>query len=102
MVLATAPLIGFSGEIIWPLGQLLLLVNIGDEEHSTSTWMNFVVVRSSSPYNRIIGRSGVGKIQTVPSTAHGMLKFPVAGEVLTLRRSKIIPIECAAVSRPEG
>ncbi|GJW14968.1 hypothetical protein Tco_0019101 [Tanacetum coccineum] len=90
MVLATAPLIGFSGEIIWPLGQLSLLVKIGDEEHSTSAWMNFVVVRSSSPYNGIIERPGVRKIQAVPSTVHGMLKFLVAGGVLTLRSSKII------------
>ncbi|GJS41644.1 reverse transcriptase domain-containing protein [Tanacetum coccineum] len=80
MVPATTPLIGFSGEIIWPL-QISLLVKIGDEEHSTSAWMNFVIVRSSSPYNGIIGRPRVRKIQAVPST--------------------IIPIECAAVSGPE-
>ncbi|GJR72175.1 hypothetical protein Tco_0084540 [Tanacetum coccineum] len=98
MVPATAPLIGFSGEIIWPLGQLSLLVKIEDEEHSTSAWMNFVVVRSSSPYNGIIGRPGVRKIQAVPSTAHGMIKFHVTGGVLTLKSSKIIPIECSAVS----
>ncbi|GKC27166.1 reverse transcriptase domain-containing protein [Tanacetum coccineum] len=96
------PLIGFSGEIIWPLGQISLLVKIGDEEHSTSAWMNFVIVRLSSPYNGIIGRPGVKKIQAVPSTAHRMLKFPVAGGILTLKSSKIIPIECAAVSKPEG
>ncbi|GJZ32533.1 reverse transcriptase domain-containing protein, partial [Tanacetum coccineum] len=102
MVPATAPLIGFNGEIIWPLRQLSLLVKIRNEEHSTSTWMNFVVVRSSSPYNGIIRRPGVRKIQAVPSTAHGMLKFPVAGGVLTLRSSKIIPTECEAVSGPEG
>ncbi|GJU70418.1 reverse transcriptase domain-containing protein [Tanacetum coccineum] len=56
LVPATTPLIGFSGEIIWPIGQIQLLVMIGDEERSTSAWMNFVVVRSPSPYNGIIGR----------------------------------------------
>ncbi|GKC45220.1 hypothetical protein Tco_1062942 [Tanacetum coccineum] len=101
MVLATAPLIGFSGEIIWPLGKLSLLVKIGDEEHSASTWMNFVVVRSSSPYNEIIRRPGVRKIQAVSSTAHRMIKFLITGGVLILRSSKIILIECAAVSGPE-
>ncbi|GJR73239.1 hypothetical protein Tco_0085604 [Tanacetum coccineum] len=55
MVPATAPLIGFSGEIIWPIGQISLSVKIGDTEHLTSTRMNFVVVRSPSPYNGIIG-----------------------------------------------
>ncbi|GKC03839.1 hypothetical protein Tco_0995449 [Tanacetum coccineum] len=94
MVPATAPLIGFSGEIIWPIGQISLSVKIGDKEHSTSTWMNFVVVRSPSLYNGIIGRLGVRKIQAVPSTTYGMLKFPVLGGILTLRSSKIIPLEC--------
>nr|GEU82209.1 reverse transcriptase domain-containing protein [Tanacetum cinerariifolium] len=98
---ATSPLIGFSGEIIWPLGQLSLLAKIGDEEHSTSYWMNFVIVRSLSPYNGIIRRPRVRKIQAVPSTAHGMIKFSVAKGVLTLRSSKIILIECAIVSGPE-
>ncbi|GKC29691.1 hypothetical protein Tco_1036985, partial [Tanacetum coccineum] len=46
MVPAATSLVGFSGEIIWPLGQIPLLVKIGNEEHSTSTWMNFMVVRT--------------------------------------------------------
>nr|GEX67299.1 reverse transcriptase domain-containing protein [Tanacetum cinerariifolium] len=37
IVPATTSLVGFSREIIWPLGQISLLVKIGDEEHSTST-----------------------------------------------------------------
>ncbi|GKE91657.1 hypothetical protein Tco_1572752 [Tanacetum coccineum] len=36
MVPTATPLVGFSGEIIWPLGQISLLVKIRDEEHSTS------------------------------------------------------------------
>nr|GFC26643.1 hypothetical protein [Tanacetum cinerariifolium] len=79
LVSATIPLIGFSGEIIWPIGQIQLLVRIGDEEHSASDQMNFLVVRSPSPYNGIIGRLGVRKLQAIPSTAHGMLKLPVEG-----------------------
>nr|GEY04685.1 hypothetical protein [Tanacetum cinerariifolium] len=71
---------------------------ICDEEHSTSAWMNFMVVRSPSPYNGIIGRPGVRKIQAIPSTANGMIKFPVAGGIVTLRSNKIIPLECSMVS----
>ncbi|GKB53099.1 hypothetical protein Tco_0903852 [Tanacetum coccineum] len=85
-----------------PMGQISLPVKIGDAEHFTSTWMNFVVVRSSSPYNGIIERPGVRKIQVVPSTAYGKLKFPVPGGILTLRSSKIIPLECTMVSGPEA
>nr|GEY20966.1 reverse transcriptase domain-containing protein [Tanacetum cinerariifolium]GEY25031.1 reverse transcriptase domain-containing protein [Tanacetum cinerariifolium] len=93
---------GFSGEIIWPLGKLSLLVKIGDAKHLTSALMNFVVVRSSSLYNKIIKRPRFRKIQAVPSIAYGMIKFSVVGGVITLKSNKIIPIECAAVSRPEG
>ncbi|GKD20364.1 hypothetical protein Tco_1222067 [Tanacetum coccineum] len=53
-----------------------------------------------SPYNGIIGRPDVRKIQAVPSTAHRMLKFLVPGGVLTLPSSRIIPLECTMVSGP--
>ncbi|GJR16825.1 hypothetical protein Tco_0965352 [Tanacetum coccineum] len=102
MVPATTPLIGFSGEVIRPMGQILLPVKIREAKHSTSTWMNFVVVRSPSLYNEIIGRPGVRKIQAVPSTAYGMLKSLVPRGVLTLRSSRIIPLECVMVFRPEA
>ncbi|GKA07399.1 hypothetical protein Tco_0686623 [Tanacetum coccineum] len=72
-----------------------------DAEDSTSTWMNFVVVRSPSPYNGIIGRPEVRRIQAVPSTAHEMIKFSVPGGILTLRSNRIIPLEYTMVSGPE-
>ncbi|GKA20120.1 reverse transcriptase domain-containing protein [Tanacetum coccineum] len=100
MVPATTHLIGFSGETIWPLGQIALLVKIGDEVHSTSAWMNFMVIRSPSQHNAIIGRPGIRKIRAVPSTVHGMLKFPVEGGTVTLQSSRIIPMECAMISGP--
>ncbi|GJZ58468.1 hypothetical protein Tco_0613962 [Tanacetum coccineum] len=89
------------GEIIWPIGQIQLLVTIGYEEHSALALMNFVVVRSPSPYNGIIGRPGVRKLQAVPSTVNGILKIPVDGVVITLKSSMLVPLECAMVSEPE-
>ncbi|GKB43768.1 reverse transcriptase domain-containing protein [Tanacetum coccineum] len=100
MVPATTYLVRFSEEIIWPLGQVSLLVKIGDEEHSTSAWINFIIVRSHSPYNGIIGRLGVRRIKAIPSTAHAILKFRVTGGTVTLRSSRIIPLECAMISGP--
>ncbi|GKA85796.1 reverse transcriptase domain-containing protein [Tanacetum coccineum] len=94
LVPATTPLIGFSGEIIWLIGQIQLLVKIGDEDHSTSVWMNFMVVSSPSPHNRIIGRPRVRKLQAVPLTAHEMLKLPIKGGVITLKSSMMVPLEC--------
>nr|GEV88544.1 reverse transcriptase domain-containing protein [Tanacetum cinerariifolium] len=97
MVPATTSLAGFSGETIWPLGQLRLLVIIGDATHSTKAWMNFMIVKLLSPYNGIIGRSGIKKIQAVPSTVHGMLKFSVKGEIVTICSPMLIPTECTSV-----
>ncbi|GJT78815.1 reverse transcriptase domain-containing protein [Tanacetum coccineum] len=93
---------GSASEILYEHWQIQLLVTIGDGEHSASAWMNFVVVRSPSPYNGIIGRPGVSKLHAVPSTAHGMLKIPVKGGVITLKSSGLVPLECVMVSGPEG
>nr|GEV54237.1 reverse transcriptase domain-containing protein [Tanacetum cinerariifolium] len=98
MVPATTSLTGFSGETIWPLGQLKLLVTIGDATYSTKAWMNFMVVKSMSHYNGIIGRPGLKAIQAVPSTVHGMLKFSVEGGIATIRITILIPTECASVT----
>ncbi|GKE65950.1 hypothetical protein Tco_1520111 [Tanacetum coccineum] len=98
MVPTTTSLTGFSRETIWPLGQLRLLVTIGDAEHFTKAWMNFMIVRSPSSYNGIIGRPEIREIQAVPSTAYGMLKFPVNGGVVTIRSTILTPNECATIT----
>nr|GEX23935.1 reverse transcriptase domain-containing protein [Tanacetum cinerariifolium] len=98
MVLATTSLTDFSGETIWPLGQLRLLVTIGDAEHYKKAWMNFIIVRSPSPYNGIIGRLRIREIQAVPSTTHGMLKFSVNGRIVTSRSTILTPTECATIA----
>nr|GEY09465.1 reverse transcriptase domain-containing protein [Tanacetum cinerariifolium] len=97
MVPATTSLTGFSGETIRPLGQLRLLVVIGDVTHSTKAWMNFMIVKSLSPYNGIIGRPGLKAIQAVPFTVHEMLKFPVEEGIVTICSTILIPTECALV-----
>nr|GEY45958.1 reverse transcriptase domain-containing protein [Tanacetum cinerariifolium] len=94
---ATTSLTGFSGETIWPLGQLRLLVIIRDATHSTKAWMNFMVVKSLSPYNGIIERSRLKAIQAVSSTVHGMLKFLVEGGIVIICSTILIPTKCASV-----
>nr|GEW68688.1 reverse transcriptase domain-containing protein [Tanacetum cinerariifolium] len=77
-------------------GPLVMEAEMGG--HSTRAWMNFIVVKSMSPYNGIIGRPGLKAIQAVPSTVHGMLKFPVEGRIATIRSTILIPAECASVT----
>ncbi|GJW61076.1 reverse transcriptase domain-containing protein [Tanacetum coccineum] len=68
-----------------------------DGDHCTKAWMDFMIVRSISPYNGIIRRPGIREIQTVPSTAYGMLKFPADGGIVTICSTILIPVECATV-----
>nr|GEW84210.1 reverse transcriptase domain-containing protein [Tanacetum cinerariifolium] len=96
MVPATRLLTSFIGKTIWPMGQLRLLVIIGDANHSTRAWMNLMIVKSLSPYNGIIGRPGIREIQAVPSTTHGMLKFPVEGGNVKICSTILIPTECTS------
>ncbi|GKA28254.1 hypothetical protein Tco_0714422 [Tanacetum coccineum] len=70
-----------------------MYIDGGDADHSTKAWMNFMIVRSLSSYNDIIGRPGIREIQAVPSTAHGMLKFLVNGGIVTIRSIILIPAE---------
>ncbi|GKF65727.1 hypothetical protein Tco_0192244 [Tanacetum coccineum] len=86
-------LTGFTGEKIWPIGQ-----RYGNKEHSIIAWMNFMVIRSSSPYNGIIGRPEISAIRAVPSTAHEMLKFPVNGGIVTIYNTAALPKECNTVT----
>nr|GEY66390.1 reverse transcriptase domain-containing protein [Tanacetum cinerariifolium] len=74
-----------------------LLVTIGDANHSTRAWMNFMIARSLSPYNGITRRPRIKEIQAVPSTAHGMLKFLIDGGIVTICSTILIPAECATV-----
>nr|GEU79086.1 reverse transcriptase domain-containing protein [Tanacetum cinerariifolium] len=47
-----------------------------------------------SPYNGLIGRPRISAIRAVPSTAHGMLKFPIDGVIVTIYNTTIPPREC--------
>nr|GEV17510.1 reverse transcriptase domain-containing protein [Tanacetum cinerariifolium] len=92
-----------AGEIAFPQlaasngtkGPLVIEAEM-DATYSTKAWMNFMVVKSMSPYNDIIGRPGLKAIQAVPSTVYGMLKFPVEWRIATIRSTILIPTECAS------
>nr|GEX32582.1 reverse transcriptase domain-containing protein [Tanacetum cinerariifolium] len=62
MIPSATPLVGFSGEIIWPLGQISPLVKICDEENSTSAWMNFMIDHSIRMRDGLRARSAVAQV----------------------------------------
>ncbi|GJT77953.1 reverse transcriptase domain-containing protein [Tanacetum coccineum] len=96
---ATTSLTGFTGEKIWPMGQLRLPVMVGNKEHSTTAWD---VLKCDQITNAIqlaiICRPGISAKRAVPSTAHGMLKFPVDGGIVTIYNTAAPPKECNTVT----
>ncbi|PWA56719.1 hypothetical protein CTI12_AA417470 [Artemisia annua] len=56
--------------------------------------MKFSVIRSASPYNIILGRSGLRELRAIPSTLHAMMKFPTPRGIATLVTRAAIVLEC--------
>ena len=87
-------LVGFSGETNKPLGKIELNVCFGDRGLYRRTTMNFCVVRSPSPYNMILGRTGLKGLKAIPSTIHSMMKFPTPRGIATLTARPTAVLEC--------
>ncbi|GJT27602.1 hypothetical protein Tco_0907877 [Tanacetum coccineum] len=58
------------------------------------TTMKFTVIRSPSPYNVILGRTGLKALRVIPSTIHSMMKFPTPRGIATLVTRSVIISEC--------
>ena len=56
MIPTNAPLIGFGGTRVYPLGVVTLPVTIGDYPQQIMKDVTFLVVDYSSAYNTILGR----------------------------------------------
>nr|XP_043614228.1 uncharacterized protein LOC122586263 [Erigeron canadensis] len=69
------PLVGFSGEHAWPLGEVDLDVTITDGIHERTETLDLSIVRSPSPYNIILGRPAMQRMKMVPSVIHRVIKF---------------------------
>ncbi|XP_022014418.1 uncharacterized protein LOC110913909 [Helianthus annuus] len=64
-----APIKGFTGEKVDPIGQITFLVTFGFTPRERTKLLTFLVVRTESYHNVIIGRFTLGKLDAVVSTA---------------------------------
>ncbi|KAL0285961.1 UNVERIFIED_CONTAM: hypothetical protein Sangu_2757500 [Sesamum angustifolium] len=79
------PLTGFSGEMIEPLGEVMLPLSLGSLPKRSTKMVKFLVVNAPSAYNIILGRPSLNLFQAIASTFHMKLKFPTSvgvGEVV--------------------
>ncbi|XP_075654971.1 uncharacterized protein LOC142625159 [Castanea sativa] len=76
LILTNAPLIGFGGTKVYPLGSVTLLVTASNYPQQITKNVTFLVVDCSFAYNAILGRPTFNSWKAVTSTYHLMIKFP--------------------------
>ncbi|KAL0340407.1 UNVERIFIED_CONTAM: hypothetical protein Sradi_4557500 [Sesamum radiatum] len=76
--LRNTPLTGFSGEMIEPLGKVMLPLSLGSLPNRPTKMVKFLVVKAPSAYNIILGRSNLNLFRAIASTFHMKRKFPTS------------------------
>ncbi|PKA53752.1 hypothetical protein AXF42_Ash021143 [Apostasia shenzhenica] len=82
---AGTTLLGFSGEMVQPLGFITLHISFGDDNGYAMNMVNFAVIRAKSGYNAILGRTILNSFGIVISTPHLCVKFPTSSGVVAIR-----------------
>ncbi|KAL0283133.1 UNVERIFIED_CONTAM: hypothetical protein Sangu_2909400 [Sesamum angustifolium] len=72
------PLTGFSGEIIEPLGEVMLPLSLGSLSKRSTKMVKFLVVKAPSAYNIILGTSSLILFRAIASTFYMKLKLPTS------------------------
>ncbi|KAJ8477245.1 hypothetical protein OPV22_020972 [Ensete ventricosum] len=85
LVTLTSTLTGFIGDFISPMGAATIPVTFGGEPRLKTLMVPFMVVKLSSAYNAIIGRSTLNRLKAVISTYHRLMKFPTRAGVGEVR-----------------
>ena len=94
LIPTNAPLVGFGGTRVLPLGAITLSVVVGNYPQQIAKNMTFLVVNCSSAYNAILGRTILNSWKAVTSTYHLMIKFPTNYGVGKLRGNQVATREC--------
>ena len=94
LIPTNAPLVGFGGIRVLPLGAITLSVTVGNYPQQITRDVTFLVVDCSSAYNGILGRPTLNSWKAATSTYHLMIKFPTKYGIGELRRDQVAAHEC--------
>ena len=84
-----APLVGFTGDKIFPISIVTLPITIGTYSKQVSKTVDFLVVDCPLAYNAIIGRPTLNWLWVVTSTYHLLIKFPTEHGIGEVRGDQI-------------
>ncbi|GJS36803.1 reverse transcriptase domain-containing protein [Tanacetum coccineum] len=93
---------GFSGEQVKPLGKIELDVCFGGNRRCRRAIMKFTVIPAPSPYNIILGRPGLRQLREIPSTIHGIMKFPTPWGVATIVSQDTMVLQCGSERKKQA
>ncbi|GKE25347.1 reverse transcriptase domain-containing protein [Tanacetum coccineum] len=96
---SNTPLVGFSGEESWPLGEVPLEVTIREGPLMITKTLTFVIVRSDSPHNLLLRRTAMQEMGIVVSTVHGAIKSHTPNGVESHHRETITNKDKNAAAR---
>ncbi|KAK3037092.1 hypothetical protein RJ639_029934 [Escallonia herrerae] len=94
----SSPLYGFIGASALVKGIAPLTVIAGEGPRQAVHTFDFLVVKVRSSYNRILGRTGLNKLQAVASTYHLIMKFPTPVGVGFVKGDQILARRCYVAS----
>ncbi|KAL8108705.1 hypothetical protein AgCh_008657 [Apium graveolens] len=97
------PIYGFAGVECPVEGIIKLPTTIGTEPRQATQMLDFVVVKASSTYNAIMGRTGIHAFKAVPSSYHSVMKFPTRNGIGEERGDQKMARSCYVASlRADG
>ena len=89
-----APLVGFGGTRVFPLGAVPLSVTVSDYSQQITKDITFLAVDYSSAYNAILRQPTLNSWKAVTSTYHLMIKFLTNYRVGELHGDQVTTHEC--------
>uniref|UniRef100_A0A2N9FUW7 RNase H type-1 domain-containing protein n=1 Tax=Fagus sylvatica TaxID=28930 RepID=A0A2N9FUW7_FAGSY len=93
-----APLVGFTGDKVCPVGIITLPIMVGTHLKTVSKTVDFLVVNCPSAYNAIIRPPTLNRLRAVTSTYHLLLKFPTEHGIEEVRGDQVAARECYLAS----
>jgi hypothetical protein len=78
------PLYGFGGRVIHEIGKVSLPVSFGTIQNARTEYLSFDVVEICYPYNRILGRGFLNKLEAIIHQAYLCVKIPATQGVITI------------------
>ena len=94
LIPTNAPLVGFGGTRVLPLGAITLSMTVGDYPQQITRDVTFLVVNCSSAYNGILERPTLNSWKAATSTYHLMIKFPTEYGIWELRGDQMAARKC--------